>query len=96
MVPPREVGTALRAFAGSADGAVEVELDAERLAALVRMIRQPRPKRARPDAFDRARLLALEEQRIQAMRASERGEPVVAVFPVAAIWLEPAPAESGA
>lgn len=95
MVPPREVGTALRAFAGSADGEVEVELDAEQLAILVRMIRQPRPKRARPEAFDRARLLAVEEQRIQGMRVSERGGPVVAVFPVAAIWVEPASASVG-
>jgi hypothetical protein len=90
------VGTALRAFAGSADGEVEVELGAEPLAMLVRMIRQLRPKRARPEALDRARLLAVEEQRIQGMRTGERGGPVVAVFPVAAIWVEPAPTEAGA
>lgn len=88
--PPREVASSVRAFATHPDGAVEAELDGAAMAGLVRLIRTPRPKRTRPAGLDKQRLLALEESWVRTMRATLRGEPVAAVFPIAAIWVQPA------
>jgi superfamily II DNA or RNA helicase len=91
-VPPHEVSAGLRAFVASADGTVDAELSNTALANLVRLVRAPRPKRTRPGGLVRERLLALEESWLRKLRAARPGEPVAAVFPVTAIWVQPASA----
>ncbi len=88
--PPREISASVRAFVTDAGGGADAELSDTALAELLRMIRLPRPKRNRPTDLDRAGLLALEDSWVRRLRATRPGEPVAAVFPIAAIWIQPA------
>jgi len=87
--PPREVGASVRAFVTGFGGGY-AELSEAALAELVRMVRAPRPKRTRPTGLSAERLLALESRWVHTLRATRPGEPVAAVFPIAAIWIQPA------
>ncbi|MEO5731956.1 MAG: hypothetical protein ABI134_33555 [Byssovorax sp.] len=89
-VPPaRETGSTLRVYCCSTSGDVEKELSAEESAALMRILVQGRASRSRAVDFNHERLIEQEEHRITALRASKPGAPANAVFPVAALWLEP-------
>lgn len=89
-VPPaRETGSTLRVYCCSVSGDVEKELSAEESAALMRILVQGRASRSRAVECNGERLIEQEEHRIAALRASKPGAPANAVFPVAALWLEP-------
>ncbi len=88
--PPREVSSSVRAFVTDVGGASDAELNETALAELVRMMRSPRPKRTRPTGLNRELLLGLEDSWVSKLRITRPGEPVAAVFPVAAIWIQPA------
>jgi len=85
----REVGTELHSMLQAPDGGVEQTLSADALATLLRSLRTPRPKRSKPSALNSEALLHQEALRISAMQTRKRGEPLRAVFPIAAIWIEP-------
>jgi SNF2 family DNA or RNA helicase len=85
----RELASELQAWIVTADGTWESKLTAAQTGALVRLIRRPRPKRTRPDGFKSERLLTSEASRLPALRARKAGEPLTAVFPISAIWIEP-------
>ncbi|WP_437322379.1 S8 family serine peptidase [Sorangium sp. So ce394] len=88
-IQPREVDTSMRYFLTSASGEVDLPLEPAAAADLVRAIRAPRPKRSRPALLAADALRDREERRIEALRRIQPGDPVVAVFPLAAIWIEP-------
>ncbi|MBK7077260.1 MAG: DEAD/DEAH box helicase [Myxococcales bacterium] len=88
--PPREVGASVRAFVTDSEGRMDAELTDATLATLVRMVRVPRPKRTRATGFDTPRLRALEDAWVGRLRVTRPGDPVAAVFPIAAIWIQPA------
>ncbi|BDG02816.1 helicase-related protein [Anaeromyxobacter oryzae] len=84
----REVGTSLRCW-GFRPGIAEVALTPRQAAALVRLLREPRPRKNAPATGELAGLEALDERLIASMRLGQPARPVPAVFPVAAILIEP-------
>lgn len=88
--PPREVSASVRAFVTDLDGIAGVELSDAALAELIRIVRTPRPRRTRPAGLNKERLLGLEDAWVRRLRGTRPGEPVAAVFPIAALWIQPA------
>lgn len=85
----REIAASLSAFLLTETGSRESEVPAALLAAIIRVIRAPRSKRTLPASLDVDALLDRETEIINRLRSSQPGEPVRAVFPIAAMWLEP-------
>jgi superfamily II DNA or RNA helicase len=85
----REVRSEMRYWAGSPDASVFRELDAGRAAGWIRWSRAERAKKRAPDLNAEA-WARREAEVIRELRTFAPGEPIRAVFPVAALWLEPA------
>lgn len=86
----RELFAELHSWIVSSDNALESRLTPAQTASVLRMIRRPRPKRTRPESFNTEALLLSEATRLQSLRSRKPGDPLVAVFAMAAIWIEPA------
>lgn len=85
----REVERRLHAWLVVADGSSSHQLTAAATAELIRMIREPRPKLKRPVDLGVAGLRQFDRERVDGLR-HEMGRGLLnAVFPLAAIWVEP-------
>lgn len=87
--PFREIGSELALFVTSASGGTVTRISGEQSAEIIRLIRKPRPKRTRPTHFDGTVLLDLERRLASELAASAPGDPVIGVFPIVALWIEP-------
>jgi superfamily II DNA or RNA helicase len=87
--PVRETKSALHLYLCAPDGGATYPLDTAVGARVMRLVREgsagPRPPTT---TFQASALLDAEATRIPELRATKPGEPVRAVFPVAALWLE--------
>jgi len=86
----REVAAEVLMCIASPDGEFQQRLTSESGADLMRLIRRPRPKRQRPAQLAGTRLQDVERQIAADLTTPEPGKPAVGLFPVAAIWIEPA------
>jgi superfamily II DNA or RNA helicase len=84
----RELGVALRCWIFRA-GLPEVQLNPRQAAALVRLVRDPRPRRNAPTAAELGAVAHLDERLVASLRKGEPARPVPVVFPIAAVLLEP-------
>jgi superfamily II DNA or RNA helicase len=84
-----ETTVSMHFFLSSPDGEEVLQLAPSTTASLIRSLRELRPKRTRPTFLATDRLLEQETRRLNDLKAARPGDPVNAVFPVAAIWLEP-------
>lgn len=86
----RETAAELIHYLVSGDASHHQRLPAELAADLVRFLRRPRPKRLRPAHLAGPRLLDLERSLHADLSATQPGHPALGVFPLAALYLEPA------
>lgn len=84
----REIGVSLRCWI-LRQGFPEIPLDGRQAAALVRLARNPRPRRNPPAAAELRPLLELDERIAASLRKGEPARPVPVVFPIAALLIEP-------
>jgi hypothetical protein len=92
----REVGTTFHAFLATRTGGDRQALSSAAAASLIRLLRSPRAKRTPPAGLDSRILLEQETAVIGDLQKRDRGEPLHAVFPIAAIWIEPTEAPAAA
>jgi superfamily II DNA or RNA helicase len=94
--PPREVATDLTFLLVGPAGDTSAEPSRPAIARLLAFLRQPRAKRTRPADFAWPAIAAHEAALVERLRRAAPGEPVTAVFPLAAFYLEPARGGAGA
>jgi superfamily II DNA or RNA helicase len=87
-ISDREIDRRLMWWLVAADGKSSIRLPSNAAAALIRLLREPRPKLKRPE-LDRAVLLKFNDERIAELRQTAQEGALSAVFPIAAIWIEP-------
>lgn len=91
-----EVDAQLHCWLVSADGTNNIRLDAVGAAELIRLIRSPRPKRTVPSKLDSNALLTFERDCLAELARKSPHQPFAAVFPIAAVWIEPTSDRVGA
>lgn len=87
----QEVTSELYCWLTDRAGAVSVALAPAAVAQTMRLIRSPRPKRTIPSGLVGDALLAFERGCLGDLARQHPNDPFAAVFPIAAIWIEPSP-----
>jgi superfamily II DNA or RNA helicase len=90
-----EVSAGLHCWIVSPDARNSVRLPPVAVGQLLNSIRVPRTKRIRPTNLDAPALREFESECLRTLGRQAASDPFVAVFPLAALWLEPT-AEPGA
>jgi superfamily II DNA or RNA helicase len=85
---PPERSCALAAWICSPQGDTESRLSAPALAALIRLLREPRPKQRPSSLANERAILERDLGHIATLRTTTPGQPVAAVFPLVAIQIE--------
>jgi len=85
----QEVDTELRCWLTDQAATTVVVLNPDSVSKVLRLIRNPRPKRTSPSGFDVSQLMDFEIARLQELARSQAADPFSAVFPIAAVWIEP-------
>jgi hypothetical protein len=85
---PKETSSVLQLVVSDAEGESWRSLGSHEIAGVIRRLRSARPKRTVPQGLNAERIRQRERTMLEELRTSHPGEPVPAVFPVAAIWYE--------
>lgn len=85
---PPERSASMYALLVSVAGDEEQALSSAAFADLLRLLREPRPKQRPPAIASGPELVQRDRQRVDALRQTNPGEPVAAVFPLVAILIE--------